>query len=238
MKLEICANSFESALAAQEGGAHRIELCQELSLGGITPSHGLMKKVVQELEIPVFVLIRPRSGDFTYSDSEYDVMLRDVAYAKELGVKGIVSGVLYPDLTIDVERTQHLIKMSGNLPFTFHRAFDWTPDPAIALEILVTLGVQRVLTSGQAQDVVTGFEMLQSLLLKAANRIEILPGGGISIKNVTRFKEAGFNEVHGSLSQTIEGYTHHLSMSSNSTINAGELIKTDIQLVKKIMEFL
>jgi copper homeostasis protein len=205
MKVEICANSFESALAAQDAGAHRIELCQELSLGGITPSHGLIEKVMQELEIPVFVLIRPRSGDFMYSEADFDVMLRDIAFAKAQGAQGIVSGVLNTDFTIDAERTKQLIAECGELPFTFHRAFDWTPDVLAALELLIDMGAQRILTSGMNVNVNEGYETLLQLLAAARNRIGILPGGGISIDNVMKFKNAGFSEVHGSLSSSTVG---------------------------------
>ena len=235
MKLEICANSFESALVAQVAGAHRIELCQELSLGGITPSHGLLEKVVSELEIPVFVLIRPRSGDFTYSQSEFDVMLRDIAFAKALGVQGIVSGILNTNFTIDTERTKRLMGDSGELPFVFHRAFDWTPNAEDALETLIDLGVKRVLTSGQQSSAVIGFQTLKQLLKIADGRIEILPGGGISELNVMDFKNANFKEVHGSLSRAIQGKRHPLKMSDNKTINQGWLRVSDQTFIQDLI---
>ena len=238
MILEICANSFESALAAQEAGAHRVELCQELSLGGITPSHGLIEKVMQELEIPVFVLIRPRSGDFMYTDAEFDVMLRDIAFAKAQGAQGIVSGILNEDFTIDETRTKQLIAESGELPFTFHRAFDWTPDVLAALELLIDMGAQRILTSGINVNVNEGYETLVQLLAAARSRISILPGGGISVDNIMKFKNAGFSEVHGSLSSNEFGYSHPIKMHSLAGHENNLLQTSDASKIKEILSML
>ncbi|WP_405227116.1 copper homeostasis protein CutC [Dokdonia sp. Asnod1-B02] len=235
MKVEICANSFESALAAQDAGAHRIELCQELSLGGITPSHGLIEKVTQELEIPVFVLIRPRSGDFMYSEADFDVMLRDIAFAKAQGAQGIVSGILNRDFTIDAVRTERLIAECGELPFTFHRAFDWTPDVLAALELLINIGASRVLTSGMNVNVNEGYETLRELLAAARNRIDILPGGGISIDNIMKFKNAGFSEVHGSLSSSTVGYNHAIKMHSLAGHENNLLQTSDVSKIKALL---
>ena len=200
MIVEICANSFESARAAQLGGAQRIELCSELALGGITPSHGLLEKVLSELTIPVFVLIRPRSGDFCYSDDEMDVMLKDIAFAKAIGVQGIVSGVLHPDHKIDRKRTAQLVAASKGMSFTFHRAFDWTPNAEESIEILIELGADRVLSSGQASSAELGFEKIKRMLAISNGRLGILPGGGINPGNVLQFKKAGCKEVHASAS--------------------------------------
>lgn len=235
MEVEICANSYESALAAQAGGADRIELCQELSLGGITPSYGLIEKVVQTLKIPTYVLIRPRSGDFTYTNSEFDVMLRDVAFAKAQGVAGIVSAVLRSDNTIDLERTKLLMAASGELPFTFCRAFDWVPDPELALETLISIGVSKILTSGQAPSALEGLELLQKLLAKAQNHITIIPGGGLSLANVLSFKKAGFKEVHGSVSKPIQGQTHALALSDHTLINSGLRHISDAATIKALV---
>ena len=238
MILEICANSFESALAAQEAGAHRIELCQELSLGGLTPSHGLVAKVMQELEIPVFVLIRPRSGDFMYSEAEFDVMLRDIAFAKAEGAQGIVSGILNTDFTIDAERTKRLITECGELSFTFHRAFDWTPDLLKSLELLINMGTRRILTSGKDTNVNEGFNTLLELLVIARDRIGIMPGGGVSINNVMRFKEAGFKELHGSLSSSSVGYNHAIKMHSLVGHENNLLQTSDASKIKEILSML
>ena len=141
MKLEVCANSYQSAKNARDAGAHRIELCQELSVGGITPSYGLKKKVITDLSIPTLVLIRPRSGNFVYTDEEFAIMKSDIKQCKALGVHGIVSGVLKEDKSIDIERTKELIALTRPLPFTFHRAFDEVENPEEGLEQLIELGV-------------------------------------------------------------------------------------------------
>ncbi|WP_411766787.1 copper homeostasis protein CutC [Winogradskyella sp. A3E31] len=204
MKLEICANSYQSAINAQEVGAHRIELCQELSVGGITPSYGLLKQVLEHLKIQVFVLIRPRSGDFVYSDEEFEIMKTDIEICKTLGCSGIVSGVLHSDKTIDIKRTKELVELSKPLPFTFHRAFDEVINPKEALQQLINLGVERVLTSGQQPSALEGLDLLKELNELSQGRITILSGGGISAKNGLKFKEVGFQEIHASASSVIQ----------------------------------
>lgn len=204
MKLEICANSLQSALNAQMAGADRVELCSELSVGGITPSLGLLKAVREKITIPVHVLIRPRSGDFNYSDEEFDRMKIDIQLCKDLGLSGIVSGVLQEDQSIDKERTQELIDISKPLSFTFHRAFDCIPKPEQALEKLIQLGVNRILTSGQKDKAIDGLGLLKHLKSKAKDRLIILPGSGIRPKNAEVFREAGFDEIHTSASVSIK----------------------------------
>ena len=204
MKLEICANSFQSAKNAEEAGAHRIELCSELAVGGITPSYGLIKQVVEELSIETYVLIRPRSGNFIYTDVEIEIMKNDIQTCKDLGCSGIVSGVLKEDNSLDVKRTKMLIEISKPLAFTFHRAFDWTPNPIEALEQLIKIGVNRVLTSGQESNAEKGFELLKRLKSMANNRIIILPGSRIKSDNAMLFKEAGFKEIHASASTILK----------------------------------
>lgn len=203
MKLEICANSFQSAINAEKAGAHRIELCSELSVGGVTPSYGLLKKVMSELTIPVHVLIRPRSGDFTYSDEEFDIMKENIQLCEKLGCSGIVSGVLHDNNTIDVERTQELIELSKPMNFTFHRAFDVVLNPKNAMQQLIDMGVDRVLTSGQKEKAEQGIDLLIELQSVAKNKIIIMPGSGINANNTHLFKEAGFKEIHTSASKVI-----------------------------------
>ena len=184
MKLEICANSYQSAKNAQDAGAHRIELCSELAIGGITPNYGLLKQVAQDLTIETFVLIRPRSGNFTYSESEFQIMKCNIELCKNLGFSGIVSGVLNADNTIDLKRTKALIECSKPMQFTFHRAFDWIPNPEEALKQLIAIGAHRILTSGQQTSAEAGLETLKNLKQKANNRIIILPGGGLSLIHI------------------------------------------------------
>ena len=177
MKLEICANSYQSAKNAQDAGAHRVELCQELSVGGITPSYGLLKQVVDKLSIPIFVLIRPRGGCFVYSNAEFDIMKHNIQLCKELGCQGIVSGVLNTNKTIDLIRTKELVELTKPLSFTFHRAFDEVVNPKETLEQLIDLGVRRVLTSGQESSAEKGLLLLKQLYEISKGRIIILAGG-------------------------------------------------------------
>ena len=153
MIVEICANSVQSALHAERGGADRIELCSELGVGGITPSYGLLKNIKGHIKIPIHVLIRPRSGDFTYSDFEFQIMKDDIALCVKLGFDGIVSGVLHKNFEVDWKRTVELIKAAGSLKFTFHRAFDWVPTPIASFSRLQDVGVSTILSSGQAKSV-------------------------------------------------------------------------------------
>ncbi|QCX37198.1 copper homeostasis protein CutC [Aureibaculum algae] len=196
MKIEICANSYQSAVNAEASGADRIELCSELAIGGITPSFGLIKKIKQDLRIPVHVLIRPRSGDFTYSNADFEVMKQDVMFCKNLGCEGVVSGVLNADNTIDLERTKELIELAMPMSFTFHRAFDWVVNPLKSLDELKEIGVKRILTSGQENQAVKGIELLKKLKDRAGVFIEIMPGGGVNIDTILVFKKAGFKQVH------------------------------------------
>ena len=207
MKIEICANSFASAVAAQDARADRIELCTELAIGGLTPSHGLLKKVIEELSIPTHALIRPRSGDFTYSEDELDVMLKDIKYCKEIGCTGIVSGVLTKnkagEIIIDQNATARLIKASTGMEFTFHRAFDWVNDPVRAIDQLSDMGVARLLTSGQKPTAIEGIDLLKKVKsqvnrFRGSDKIplQIMPGGGINAENAFQFKNAGFEAVH------------------------------------------
>jgi copper homeostasis protein len=236
MTLEICACNYQSAINAQNGGAHRIELCTELAVGGLTPSYGLLKQVLRELTIPIFVLIRPRSGNFTYSDAEFEIMKHDIQLCKDLGCSGIVSGVLNSDNTIDIERTKQLIELSKPLPFTFHRAFDWTPDPFKALEQLIDLGAERILTSGQETSAEKGIGLLKQLKEKGNNRITILPGGGINSQNAKLFRNSGFTELHASAS-SLNPINKPPKLSMNSPQFFDETIEavSDFEKIKGIL---
>ncbi|WP_299115731.1 copper homeostasis protein CutC [uncultured Winogradskyella sp.] len=227
MLLEICANSYQSAKNAQQAGAHRIELCQELSVGGITPSNGLLKQVVENLQIPVFVLIRPRGGNFVYSDDEFEIMKHDIQLCKDLGCQGIVSGVLNSNFTIDHVRTKELVEISKPLAFTFHRAFDEVINPKEAIEQLVDLEVERVLTSGQETTAKQGLVLLKALHAIANNRITIIAGSGINADNALKFKEAGLKEIHASASTLIEQDNSMFSIS---------LTYSDPQKIKAILD--
>lgn len=237
MVLEICSSSYQSAFNAELAGANRIELCSELALGGITPSYGLIKNVVEKLTIPVFVLIRPRSGNFTYSNEEFNSMKLDIQLCKDLGCKGIVSGVLNPDNTVDVLRTKELVELSKPLEFTFHRAFDWIEDSFKALEQLKEIGVNRILTSGTKVTAEDGITHLKALKDKANNDVIILPGGGINKENATLFKELGFEEIHCSAT-TITKVNEFEKIPMNSTKFFDEriIVHSDFDKIKAIIK--
>ncbi|MCB0456829.1 MAG: copper homeostasis protein CutC [Flavobacteriaceae bacterium] len=234
MILEICANSFESAMAAQKGGAHRIELCAELQVGGLTPSFGLLEKVLSEITIPVYALIRPRSGNFTYSKTEVDIMLKDIKQCKKMGVKGIVSGALTSENDIDIEVTKQLLTASEGMDFTFHRAFDWCRNPIDALKILENLGIKRVLTSGQKPTAFEGLELLKELK-SLSTTIKIMPGGGINVENVMAFKEAGFTEIHSSASQKIQTLPFSPKVSMQSSLEEGIISHSSEEKIREIL---
>jgi len=237
MQVEICANSFESALAAQHGGADRIELCTELSVGGLTPSHGLIEKVTSELQIPVHVLIRPRSGNFTYTPAELDVMVRDIAFCKAKGCAGVVSGALNLDHTIAKEQLRTLTAAAQGLYFTFHRAFDWCGDAFMALETLKEFPVERLLTSGQQQTAEKGLPLLCQLLNKYGHQLEIMPGSGITINNIVLFKENGFKSIHLSAGKKTQVLMQkpNVSMHSDNLFEEGIISTSQTEMIQKIV---
>ena len=201
MIIEVCAESYEYAQKAEKAGADRIELCKHLHLDGLTPNYKTAKKTIDNLNIPVFVLIRPRNGDFNYTEKEFEIMKADIVKFKKMGCKGIVSGILNNDNTIDIKRTNELVNLSRPLEFTFHRAFDMVTDPLKELEKLIQLGIDRVLTSGQKQKAVKGIELLKELKKNAKDKIIIMPGSGINKLNIMNFRP--FNEIHGSFKNEI-----------------------------------
>ncbi len=195
--IEACVDSVESAIAAEQGGAGRVELCANLIEGGTTPSDGTLALCRERLDIPIRVLVRPRGGDFLYSNIDFEIMLRDVLRTKELAADGVVIGMLHADGSIDRERTQRLIDAAQPMGVTFHRAFDVCRDPEEALEQLIDLGTDRILTSGQAAGAPDGIQQIARLVELAAGRISILPGGGIDETNVADVvRGTGVREVH------------------------------------------
>jgi copper homeostasis protein len=195
--VEACVDSVASALAAEAGGARRVELCDNLVEGGTTPSAATIALACERLTIPVFVIVRPRGGDFLYSDLELEIMRRDIEQAKALGAAGVVIGVLRADGTVDVERARPLVEAARPLAVTHHRAFDVTRDPVEALEAIIELGADRVLTSGQAPSALEGSAVIAAAVRQAAGRIGILPGAGIDGTNARRIiEETGAREIH------------------------------------------
>jgi copper homeostasis protein len=195
--VEICVDSLESATVAEAAGAGRIELCSALSEGGITPSAGLIESVRNNISIEVNVIIRPRSGDFLYSDTEFSVMRRDIERAGEAGADGIVTGILNRDGTVDIERTVLLIEYASPMKVTFHRAFDMCRDPKKALEDVISAGAARILTSGLARSAIEGAQVIKELVAAAGERIKIMPGGGITEYNIALLATTtGAKEYH------------------------------------------
>ncbi len=237
MLVEVCANSLESAMNAQKAGADRIELCSELAVGGITPSYGLLRRVRERLNIPVHVLIRPRSGDFTYSDEEFLAMKENIALCVKMGFDGIVSGILHTDFTLDVERTKELIALSGNLKFTFHRAFDWISNPLAAMKKLESLGAQYILSSGQQKSAFDGIGLLTQLK-EERNTCSIMPGGGINADNVKHFKNYGFGIVHLSAAKFVErqAIVPKVSMNSPSFLSDQGIFVSSFDTIKNVIK--
>jgi copper homeostasis protein len=197
--LEIAAASIASALAAQEGGADRIELCANLREGGTTPSYGTLVEARKHLRIPIHVLIRPRGGDFLYDDVEAETMLRDIEACARAGADGVVIGALDADADIDIALCRRMIAAAGGLDVTFHRAFDAARERTAALETIVELGCRRVLTSGAASSAPQGADVLAQLVRQAAGRIAIMAGGGVNADNVRELvARSGVSECHAS----------------------------------------
>jgi copper homeostasis protein len=197
LKVEICVSDVVSAIASQVGGAHRVELCAELAVGGTTPSAGAIAVACRSLSIPVHVLVRPRAGDFIYSELELTVMRHDIETAKALGASGVVLGALTRDGTIDVEQTSSLIALARPLAVTYHKAFDQVREPFEALDTLISLGVDRILSSGGEATALLGVETLAALVERAAGRIVIMGGGRLDAVGVPRvIRQGKVSEVH------------------------------------------
>jgi copper homeostasis protein len=195
--VEICVDSVESAVAAQTGGAERIELCDNLMEGGTTPSAGSIEIARRLLGIKLHVIVRPRGGDFLYSDLEFEIMRRDVEIAKSLGADGVVIGILDADGRIDGSRTAELVQLARPMSVTVHRAFDVTRDPFEALETIVACGADRVLTSGQEATGIEGADLIAELVKQAANRVKLIGCGNLTERNIVKFVAlTGVEEVH------------------------------------------
>ena len=198
--VEAAVESLDSALAAERAGADRIELCNNLSVGGTTPDEGLLAEVAERTRLPVFVLIRPRAGGFVYSDDEFDQMVRDTELSGRLGIAGIVTGALTSDGRVDVERTRTLVKAAAGLSVTFHRALDSAVDLSAAIEEAIEAGASRVLTSGGVATAVEGVDFIAALVHQARERIIVIAGGGIRDHNVRDvIARTGVQEVHARL---------------------------------------
>ncbi|WP_344983912.1 copper homeostasis protein CutC [Deinococcus rubellus] len=236
--IEVCVESIDAVQAAQEGGADRVELCAGLSEGGLTPSLGTVRGALAVARVPLHVIVRPRGGNFVYSDSEFNSMLDDVKILREVGVQGVVIGCLTPDALVDVPRTQALVAQAGSLSVTFHRAFDLTADAAQALEHLVICGVDRVLTSGQQVTALEGVPLLQSLLAQARGRIIILGCGRIRPDSVTELlRQIPLSEIHFSAQRPVSDAlaARPDRMYFGSSEESGQLITSAAQVAATIV---
>jgi len=235
--LEIAANSLASALAAQEGGAARIELCAALELGGLTPSPAQIALVRESLSIPVHVLVRPRAGDFAYSDEEHRTMLADIAHCAAAGCDGVVVGALTADGDVDVARCRELVAVADGLDLTFHRAIDVCRDPAAALEAAIELGFARVLSSGGAASAPAGSARLRRLVEQAGDRIAVMPGAGIDAGNIAALAAAtGAREFHASAKRVLPSRMRFAPADALGM--AGGETRSDAAEVRRIVEAL
>jgi len=208
--LEVCVTSVESAVAAERGGAARIELCSDLLEGGVTPSAGLVTRVRERVRIGLHVLVRPRAGDFCYGPEDFAVMEEDVRTARRLAADGVVLGLLHPDGRVDVQRTRHLVELARPLGVTFHRAFDMAADLPRALDEVIATGATHLLTSGAAPSAEAGAATLAALVRAAGDRLVIIAGGGIRPHNARAIVDAtGVREVHAGLEEATDGPMIH-----------------------------
>lgn len=240
--LEICCFSLESCLTAQKAGAYRIELCGGMFEGGTSPSAGLIKLARQNLSIKLYVMIRPRGGDFCYSDTEFDVMKADIQTAKELGADGVVFGILNPDGSVDVNRTKELVELAKPMKVTFHRAFDVAAEPLEAMEAIIETGCERILTSGQKNTAIEGIDLLKTLAEKAGNLIEIMAGAGVSAANAAQLLEAGVHALHmtgkGIVNSQMVYRKADVSMASAALTNEFEIYEADFDKCKAVVEII
>lgn len=232
--LEVAANSVASAIAAQDGGAGRVELCCALELGGLTPSHSQIALARERLHIPLYVLVRPRAGDFLYADDECTTMLRDIEACVALGCDGVVLGVLDADGNVDRGRCRELVSAARGLGVTFHRAIDVSRDPLQSLEDAIALGCERVLSSGAQPSAPQGADLLQTMVRRAAGRISVMPGAGIDAGNVAALRaRTGAHEFHASAKRALPSTACHVPCQPLGMV--GTEIRTDADTVRDMV---
>ncbi|CAH0997107.1 Copper homeostasis protein CutC [Emticicia aquatica] len=240
--LEICSFSLESCLTAQNAGAGRVELCGGMFEGGTTPSAGLIRLARQHLSIQLYVMIRPRGGEFCYSNAEFEVMKEDILIAKNAGADGVVFGILNPDGSVDKTRTTTLVDLAKPMKVTFHRAFDVAKNPFEALEDIINCGCERILTSGQKNTAIEGLDLLKALVEKSNNRIEIMAGSGVSAQNAQQFLNIGIHALHmtgkGIQESKMIFRKSDVSMASASLSNEYEIYEADFEKCKAVVDIL
>ena len=231
--LEIAVFSVQSALDAIQAGAHRIELCENPNEGGTTPSYGSLLAMSKQQTVPVFPIIRPRGGDFLYTEMEFQIMKQDVIVAKELGFKGVVIGLLNSDGRIDKIRTAELVSLAKPMQVTFHRAFDRCVDPIQGLEDIIETGCHRILTSGQVPNVANALPLIKQLVEQANGRIVIMPGSGVRANNINEIlQQTGVVEIHSSARQNNPSKMEFNVVSMNENLQS---IGVDIDEIKMML---
>ncbi|MCY4216158.1 MAG: copper homeostasis protein CutC [Flavobacteriaceae bacterium] len=234
MILEVCCSNIESVVNAKKTSVNRIELCSQLSIGGLTPSYGLTKLAVEK-GLEVHSLIRPREGDFCYHKDELEIMYHDIKIMKELGCQGIVVGILNEDLTLNQYAMNKIIEISQDMEITFHRAIDVVKYPLILLEKLIELKIDRILSSGQQVTAYEGLQQLKKMKQISNHRIEIMPGSGINSVNCLEFKNAGFNSIHFS---AFKKCSNEIGSENDSNLFSANLGESDVEEILKIKNHL
>lgn len=238
--IEIATSDFSTTRSAVVGGADRIELCANLAEGGTTPSFAMIKKCREAFPVALFPIIRPRGGDFLFTKDEFDIMLQDVLVCKQLGCDGVVIGLLNMDGSIDVVRTEQLVEAAYPMSVTFHRAFDRCKEPFVALEQLIDLGCERILTSGQQPNVTDGVERVAELNKKAGGRIIIMPGSGVRKENIKMLAEkTGCVEFHSSLrgkEQSRMQFVHPAFRDSAESYSNNAILSADVKALRMALE--
>jgi copper homeostasis protein len=234
--LEIAVFNIDSALAAAQAGADRLELCENPQDGGTTPSYGFMKTVRELVTIPIVPIIRPHGGDFLYSESAYRVMQKDIALAKELGFEGIVLGLLNPDGSIDADRTAKLVELAYPMDVTFHRAFDRCNQPLEALETIIQTGCSRILSSGQQPNAFDAKELIQQLVQQASDRIIIMPGSGVRASNIQALANfTGAQELHSSARKLVPSSMDFVVDAMQESLQNSLVDSEEIQLMRQYL---
>jgi copper homeostasis protein len=235
-KLEVIGFNIESCIIAQAAGAHRIELCDNPGEGGTTPSYGFIQAARKNLQIDLYPIIRPRGGDFLYSDAEFEAMKADVKICKKLGCDGVVTGILNADGTVDKERCKQLAALAYPLGVTFHRAFDRVKDASQALEDIIKIGCERILTSGLLPNALEGADTIASLIKQADERIIIMPGSGVRSDNIIELaKKTGAVEFHTSARMNIESKMNYTNKAMNENLKS---VSADVDEIERIIELL
>jgi copper homeostasis protein len=236
MKLEIIGFNIDSCIAAQEAGADRIELCAGPGEGGTTPSYAFIKEARKKLQIDLYVMIRPRGGDFFYSDADFEIMKKDVLLCKELGCDGIVTGILSEEGKVDKVRCEKLINLAYPLEATFHRAFDRVSDPFESLEDIIDLGFERVLTSGLKPKAVDSTSLLSELIKKSDERIIIMPGSGVNSANIISIAEStGAKEFHSSSTFSKESEMKFVNSKMNESLSYVSVNKEEVKKMRDLL---